>query len=54
MSMFEDDGNTKFYLDDEPVTVAEFNAFFYANDVGWSEEMKNGALRLTIFTDDAR
>jgi formylglycine-generating enzyme required for sulfatase activity len=52
--MFEDDSNTKFYLDDEPVTVAEFNAFFYANDVGWSEEIKGDKLILTIFTDEAR
>jgi len=54
MSMFEDDGNTKFYLDNEPVTVAEFNDFFYANDVGWSEEIKDDKLILTIFTDEAR
>jgi hypothetical protein len=51
---FFDDGNTKFYLDDEPVTVAEFNDFFYSHDVGWSEEIKDDKLILTIFTDEAR
>ena len=55
MSMFEDDGNTKLYLDNEPVTVAEFNDFFYNHDTGWCEDVdKDGTLRLTIFTDDAR
>lgn len=51
---FFDDGKTKFYLDSDEVTAEKFNDFFYAHDVGWSEEVKDGVLHLTIFTDEAR
>jgi hypothetical protein len=51
---FFDDGKTKFYLDNEPVTAEEFNEYFYSHDVGWSEEIKDDKLILTIFTDEAR
>jgi len=51
---FFDDGKTKFYLDDEPVTAEEFNDYFFSHDVGWAEEVKDGTLLLTIHTDDAR
>lgn len=51
---FFDDGKTKFYLDSNEVTAEKFNDFFYAHDVGWAEEVKDGVLHLTIFTDEAR
>lgn len=52
--MFENDGNTKFFLDSEEVTCEKFNDFYYAHDTGWCEEVDEyGTLRLTIFTDDA-
>jgi formylglycine-generating enzyme required for sulfatase activity len=53
--MFENDGNTKFYLDDDEVTCEQFNDFFNAHDTGWCEEADEyGTLKLTIFRDDAR
>lgn len=53
--MFEDDGNTKFFIDDEEVSCEKFNDFFNAHDTGWSEGIDEyGTLRLTIYRDDAR
>jgi hypothetical protein len=54
MSEFFDDGKTKFYLDDKEVSAEQFNDYYFANDVGWAEEIKDGTLILTIFRDDAR
>jgi hypothetical protein len=52
---FEDDGNTKFFIDEEEVSCEKFNDFFNAHDTGWSEGTDEyGTLRLTIFRDDAR
>ena len=53
--MFEDDGNTKFYLDSEEVSCNKFNDFFNTHDVGWEESVDEyGTLHLTIYRDDAR
>ena len=52
---FENDGNTRFYLDDDAVTCEVFNAYFDRHDTGWQEEVdSNGMLHLTIFTDDTQ
>ncbi len=51
--MFEDDGNTKFYIDGNDVSCEKFNDYFNTHDVGWQEEVDaHGRLHLTIFTDD--
>ena len=55
MSEFADDGNTKFFLDDDQVSCEEFNDFYYAHDTGWCEDVDEyGTMLLTIFRDDAR
>ena len=55
MSEFADDGNTKFFLDDDQVSCEEFNDFYYAHDTGWCEDVDEyGTVLLTIFRDDAR
>jgi hypothetical protein len=52
---FENDGNTKFFIDDEAVTCEVFNTYFDRHDTGWQEEVDAyGTLHLTIFTDDTR
>jgi len=52
---FEDDGNTRFFIDEQEVSCEKFNDFFNAHDTGWCEGTDEyGTLRLTIFTDDAR
>jgi hypothetical protein len=53
--MFEDDGFTKFFIDDEQVSCEKFKDFFLSNDVGWEEKVDEyGYLHLTIYRDDAR
>lgn len=53
--VFPDDGNTKFFIDDEEVSCEKFNDFFNAHDTGWCEGTDEyGTLRLTIYRDDAR
>ena len=52
--MFEDDGKTKFYLDDDEVSCEKFNDFFNSHDVGWGEWTdEQGTNHVVIYTDDA-
>lgn len=53
--MFEDDGKTRFFIDDEEVSCEVFNDFYYNHDTGWCEDVNEyGTLHLTIYRDDAR
>ena len=51
--MFEDDGKTKFYIDEEQVSCEKFNDFFDKSDLGWGEVVgKDGVLQLHMYSDD--
>ena len=51
---FKEDGNTRFYLDDDEVSCETFNDFFNAHDVGWGEWTdEQGTNHVVIYTDDA-
>jgi hypothetical protein len=49
---FEDDEGCEFFIDDRQVSCEEFNDYFDAHDVGWSEDITEDKAVFTIHTDD--